>query len=80
MFSLVGMENPTTIVRSQTTIGAVPFKDSSKLLQTPKDGPTYLFRNGFGSYLQSGYFSDLLLIHSKKEYNVHQVYYSFFYL
>lgn len=61
--------NPKTApnLRESKATSAIP-------REKEKDGPMFLFRNGFGSYLQTGFLSDLRLIHSKKEYNVHQVF------
>ncbi len=32
-----------------------------------------IFSKGFGTYLQMGFFSDLVLVHLKKQYHVHTV-------
>lgn len=66
------METPShraTISGSSSSVTILPQRNVIASSQT------HLFRNGFGQYLSSGMFSDLLLVHLKQEYHVHQVFF-----
>jgi hypothetical protein len=65
------MEQTTRTERSGTLVA------SDKGLVQKGPIPFYLFHAGFASFLQSGEFYDLLLIHNKNEYKVHQVIFNF---
>lgn len=44
--------------------------EAAKLIERPS---VMVFAKGFGKFLETGFLSDLLLIHLKQEYHVHQV-------